>query len=84
MPMVFIVPAAIDESFSFPAWLSRITMKRRKVFVPQDDLPIKKNKSKYFKDKIISRILVDSENTKFVEIVEPLVNKPIEYFTHSD
>ena len=36
------------------------------------------------KDKIVSRILVDSKKTKFVEVVEPLVDKPIEEVTHVD
>ena len=49
-----------------------------------DNLPIKKTKSKSLKDKIVSRILVDSDKSKFVEVVEPLVDKPIEELTHFD
>ena len=52
--------------------------------MPLDDLHIKKTRSRYLKDKIVSRILVDSEKTKFVEIVEPLVNKPVEELTRFD
>ena len=84
MPMVSTVPVSTDESFSFPAWLSRITTKRRKVVVPPDNLLIKKTKSKSLKDKIVSRILVDSDKTKFFEVVEPLVDKPVKELTHSD
>lgn len=76
--MVSTVPASIDESFSLPAWLRRITLKRRKVVVPIDNLPIKKTMSKSLKDKIVSRILVDSKKTKFVEVAESLVEKPVE------
>ena len=36
------------------------------------------------KDKIVPRILVDSEKTMFVEVVEPLVEKIIEEHTHSN
>lgn len=59
-------------------------MKRRKVVVPPDNLPVKKTKSKSLKDKIVSRILVDLEKTKFVKVAEPLVYKPIEELTCSD
>ena len=51
--------------FSLPAWLSRTTTKRRKVVLPPNNLPIKKTKSKSLKDKIVSRILADSDKTKF-------------------
>ena len=78
MVVVSTVPASTDESFSLLAWLSKITMKRRKVVVPLDNLLVKKTKSKSLKDKIVSRILVDSDKTKFVEVVEPLVDKPTE------
>ena len=68
--MVSSVPASIEESFSLPAWLSKITTKRRKLIVPLKNLPLKKNKSKFLKDKINSRIIVDLDKTKFVEVVE--------------
>jgi hypothetical protein len=68
MSMVHTAPISTDENFSLLAWLSKITMKRRKVVLPPDDLPVKKTKSKSLKDKIVSRILVDSEKTKFVEV----------------
>lgn len=84
MAMVFTMPASADESFSLLAWLSKITTKRRKVVVPLDNLPVKKTKSKSLKDKIVSRILVDSDKTKFVEIAEPLVDKPVEELIHSN
>ena len=79
--MVSIVPTSTDKSFSLPAWLSRITTKRRKVIFPPDDLLVKKTKSKSLKDKIVSRILVDSDKTKYVEVAEPLVDKPVEELT---
>ena len=56
MQMVSIVSASTDEGFSLPAWLSKLTTKRRKVVVPPDNLPVKKTKSKSLKDKIVSRI----------------------------
>ena len=59
-------------------------MKRRKVVVPLDNLHIKETKSKSLKDKIVSRILVDSEKTKFVKVVELLVDKPVEELTCFD
>ena len=34
MPMVSTIPVSTDGSFNLPAWLSRITMKRKKVVVP--------------------------------------------------
>ena len=43
-----------------------------------------KRQSKSLKDKIVSRILVDSDKTKFVEVAEPLVDKSVEELTHSD
>ena len=67
MPMVSTVPASAHENFSLPAWLSKITTKRRKVVIPPDNLPVKKTKSKSLKDKIVFRILVDSDKTKFVK-----------------
>ena len=45
---------------------------------------MKKTKSKSLKDKIVSRILVDSDKTKYVEVVEALVDKPVEELTRSD
>ena len=42
MSMVLATPPSKEEDFSLPAWLSKITMKRRKVILPLDDLPIKK------------------------------------------
>ena len=68
--MVSTVLDSIEESFSLPAWLSKITTKRRKLIVPLKNLPLKKNKSKFLKDKINSRIIVDLDKTKFVEVVE--------------
>ena len=82
--MVSTIPASTDESFSLLAWLSRITTKRRKVIVPLDDLPVKKTKSESLKDKIVFRILVDSDKTKYIEVAEPLVDKPVEELTSSD
>lgn len=82
--MVSTISSSMGEGFSLPAWLRKITMKRRKMVVPPENLPIKKTKSKTLKDKIVSRILVDSDKTKFVEVVEPLVDKPIEELTHFD
>ena len=82
--MVSTVPTSAEESFSLTAWLSKITTKRRKVVVPPNNLPVKKTKSKSLKDKIVSRILVDSDKTKFVEIIEPLVDKPVEELTRFD
>ena len=71
--MVSTVTAYADEGFSLPACLSKIT-KRRKVVVPPNNLLVKKTKSKSLKDEIVSKILVDSDKTKFVEVVEPLVD----------
>ena len=82
--MVSTMPASTDESFSLPAWLSRITTKRRKIIVPPDDLPMNKTKSKSLKDKIVSRILVNFDKTKYVEVVEPLVDKLVEALTSFD
>lgn len=59
MPMVATVPVSVDEGFSLPAWLSKITMKRRKVVVSPNNLPIKKTKSESLKYKIVSRIVMD-------------------------
>lgn len=84
LSMVRTAPIPKDEDFSLPAWLSKITMKRRKVVLPPDDLPIKKTKSKSLKEKIISRILVDSDKTKFMEVAEPLVSKLVEELIRSD
>lgn len=78
MSMVATIPISTDKGFSFFAWLSKITMKRRKVVVPPNNLPIKKNKIKSLKDKIVSRIVVDSKKTKFAEITKPLVFTKIE------
>ena len=58
-------------------------MKGRKVVLPPDN-PIKKTKSKSLKDKIVSRIIVDSDKTKFVEVAEPLVDKPVEELNRLD
>ena len=82
--MIPIVLLPKDEDFNLLAWLSIFKMKRMKVVLPPDDLPIKKTKSKSLKDKIVSRILVDSDKTKFVEVDEPLVDKPVEELTRSD
>ena len=68
MPIVSSVSASTNEGFNLPAWLSKITTKRTKVVVPPDNLLVKKTKSKTLKDKIVSRILVDSDKTKFVEV----------------
>lgn len=84
MPMVSTVIASTDEGFSLPTWLGKITTKRRTVVVPPDNLPVKKTKSKSLKDKIVSRVLVDIDKTKFVEVVEPLVGKSVEELTCSD
>lgn len=84
MPMVSNVPTSVDKIFSLPAWLSRITTKRRKMDVPLNNLPAKKTKSKSLKDKIVSRILVQYDKTKFVEVAEPLVDKLVEELTRSD
>lgn len=71
-------------SFQFAYMVEQVTMTRRKIVLHPNDLPIKKTMSKSLKNKIVSRILVDFENTKFVEVVEPLVNKPVEELTCSD
>ena len=58
--------------------------KKKKSGCTPDNLPAKKTKSKSLKDKIVSRILVDSNKTKFVEVDEPLVDKPMEELTRFD
>ena len=82
--MVATIPILTDEDFSLPAWLGKITIKRRKVVVPPDNLPIKKNISKSLKGKIVSRIVVDSKKTKLTGITKPLVDKPTEELNRLD
>ena len=59
-------------------------MKRRKIVLPLDDLLAKKNKSKIPNAKVVSRILVDFVKTKYLEIVEPLVDNSAEEVNCSD
>ena len=52
--------------------------------LPPDNLPAKRNKSKLPKAKVVSRIVVDYEKTKYAEIVEALVDKPAEELNYPD
>lgn len=52
--------------------------------VLSDNFPIKKTKSKYLKDKIVSKVLVDFDKTKFILVAKPLVDKLVEELTCSD
>lgn len=78
------IPVLVDEGFNLPAWLGKNTMKRRKIKLPLDDIPLKKKHSKLMKEKVVSRILVDFENTKYSEITDPLVDKPDEDINYLD
>ena len=67
MSSIATIPISTTENFSLPIWLRNITMKRRKIELPPDDLPTKRNKSKLLVQKEIffSRIHVDFEKTKY-------------------
>lgn len=67
--MVATIPDSVDEGFNFLAWLGKITMKIRNVVLRPNNLPIKKTKSKSLKGKIVSRIIVDSNKTNFLRLL---------------